>query len=117
MGSQLITGMKRMFGGPLDTLKGIPEPMDRSHELGCPGIFTKSLTDLADEVGEIRFYDERVFPQTIQQHRFRQCPRPAFNQHLEQLESLWRQGDSIAAAEQLACVGVEDEVAKGNAHG
>ncbi len=39
--------------------------MDRSHESGCPGIFTESMPDLADEVGEIRFYDERVFPQTI----------------------------------------------------
>jgi hypothetical protein len=91
--------------------------MDRSHELGCPGIFTKSVTDLADEVGEIRFDDERVFPQTIQQHRFRQRPRPVFDQDLEQLERLGRQRDSIAAAEQLVCVGVEDKVAKGNAHG
>ncbi len=103
-----------MFGVPLDTLKGIPEPMDRSHELGCAGILTKSMTDLADQVGEIRFYDERVFPHTIQQHRFGQCPRPVFDQDLEQLKGLGRQGESVTAAEQFAGVGVKNEVAKGN---
>ena len=101
-----------MFGVSFNTLKGIPEPMDRSHEPGGPGILTESVSDLAYEVGEIRFYDERFWPQAIVQHRFRQRPGPVLDQGLEQLKGLWRQSDSITAAKQFACVGVENKVAK-----
>src|SRR4029453_4646078 len=90
--------------------------MDRSHEPGRPGILTERVPDLAHEVGEIRFYDERVSPHAIVQYRFRQGLRPVLDQDLEQLEGFWRQGDSIAAAEQFVCVRVENKVAKGHLH-
>ena len=80
------------------------------------GTVSKYLSNLADQVCQILFHDERVGPEPVLKVCLRQCLRAVGDENLEQLERLGRQPDGFGAPPQLAGVQIQHELAKRNLH-
>ena len=99
------------------TAERIAESVRCSDEKRTSSTVSEGLTNLSDQVREIRLGDERFRPQPLLQHVFRKNLRPIQDQRPQQLESLRRQMDVVASARQLPRVEIEHEWAEAERHG
>ena len=99
------------------TAERIAESVRCSHEKRTSRTVSEGLTNLSDQVGEIRLGNERFGPQPLLQRVLRKNLRPIQDQRSQQLESLRRQVDVVTSSRQLSRVQIEDEWAKAERHG
>jgi hypothetical protein len=90
-----------ILAGPFG-VEGVAEAVNRPNESWSSAVVVECATDLAHEIREVCFHDERVRPQPIVQLDFRQRLRPDLDQPRKQLKRFVGQLNGLAAAEQLA---------------
>jgi cyanophycinase-like exopeptidase len=75
-------------------------------------IIAERLSQLSDQILYVLFLDDLPFPDLIEQLLFRHDRRAVIDQHFQQSERLGREVNLRAVAQELAALGVEDEIAE-----
>ena len=94
----------------------IAESVHGLQESVGPRVVVDRVTDLAHRSGKARVRHEYARPDLVEQLLLRERARTVLDEDLQQLEGLRRQMHLLAAANELARVGVEVVVSKPNAH-
>lgn len=102
----------RLIGaGPNRGIRGecIAEPLCRANESRCAGRIAESIANLADEVGKVRFDNERVGPETRLQDGLREGLGTIRDERSQKLERFRRKVKFGAVLPELSGIEVEFE--------
>jgi hypothetical protein len=115
---------RRSIGGSLPTArdrrcvaaKGIANTVNRADPRRRAAILSERGANLADEIREVRVYDERAGPEPLLQDGFRKDPGALRHESRQQIERLRRKVNLPAVANQLPRLEIDDEGSESNPH-
>ena len=106
-----VAGLVSSRGIPAE---GVTEPMRGANESRRPGSVAEGLANLTDEIGQVRFDDECLGPETSVENIFGESLWPLGDERRQQLERLGRQVKLDTVPLELSGIEVEFEWAELN---